>query len=82
MIDEIKQELIRKLSPTFCEVNDFSHEHNSHGPHVKKASHVHICLQADILKGKTRIQQHQLVYKILDPFFVQGLHAVELNIRP
>ncbi len=79
MIEKIKQELIQHLSPSLCEIHDFSHRHNGHGSYVKKDSHLHIFLQADIFKNKSQLQQHQLVYEILNPFFAQGLHAVELE---
>lgn len=80
MINEVKKTLEESLSPSFCEVIDFSHEHHGHGDHVQKASHLRIILRSDIFKDKSRVQQHQLVHQLLKPFFTKGLHAIELEL--
>lgn len=80
MIDEIKKCLEDNLSPSLCEIVDFSHEHHGHGAHVQKGSHLRIILSSPMLKDKSRVQQHQLVLNYLNPFFSQGLHAVELEL--
>ena len=86
--------LISEFTPTRLEIIDESAQHRHHvamkqlpaeaggKTHPKgRETHFRIIMESESLSGLTRVAQHQLVYKILQPEMAQGIHALSLELR-
>ena len=85
LMNILKKNIIEKLSlelkPTFIEVIDESHLHASHNQKAKKGgTHFRVKIISEAFRNKSRIQRHNIVYKILDYELKNGLHALTLNL--
>jgi len=70
------------LHPTQLQVLDESYKHHGHAGANGSGfgSHFRIRIQAPGFIGKTRIEQHRLVYDALRIFIEQGVHALAIEI--
>lgn len=77
-LEEVKQKLSTELSPSFLELTDDSHLHADHFA----GSDLHLTLSIKTAKFDTlsKVQQHQLVYKILGEYIGtnKGIHALRI----
>ncbi|XDD51791.1 BolA family protein [Leptospira sp. WS92.C1] len=79
---EIRSSLESTLHPSSLEVFDFSDEHSGHtgNPGNKKeGTHIKIRIVSDAFSGKSKVEQHRIVYTILKPWIDRGLHAIVLE---
>lgn len=81
MFDDIYKNLKEQFSDGEVRLTDFSNEHHGHGAHVRKGSHIRIYIKSKAFEGKSKIQQQQMVNRVLKPYFEKGLHAVELSLE-
>ncbi|EMJ91537.1 BolA-like protein [Leptospira kirschneri str. JB] len=80
--EEIRSQLISHLNPTFIEVEDFSAQHSGHtgNPENKpEGTHIKIVLVSSSFLGKSKLEQHRMIYSILKPWIDRGLHAIILE---
>ena len=71
--------LKENLSPEKLELEDDSHKHAGHaGARPGGETHYTLRIEANAFAGLNRVQMHQLVYKLLDGEFKQGLHALAI----
>lgn len=80
--EEIKQRLLQELQPSRLEVVDFSEEHSGHAgnpENKKEGTHIKIVLISSAFTGKSKVEQHRVVYSILKPWIDRGLHAIVLE---
>ncbi|MBS0382203.1 MAG: BolA family transcriptional regulator, partial [Proteobacteria bacterium] len=59
-LDDIRARLQQAFAPTALEVLDEGHLHIGHAG--EGTGHFRVRIRADALAGKTRVQQHRLVY--------------------
>lgn len=45
-------------------------------------NHYEVSIQSDLFNGKSRVQQHQMVYEALKELLIQDLHALSLRTGP
>lgn len=77
------QKKLETLTPTLLEVTNQSHLHQGHlGDDGSGESHFLIRIQSSKLNGKSRVEQHQMIYQILNDEFKQGLHALAIQVIP
>lgn len=80
------RKITESLKPVaFSIVND-SHKHAGHVGNPSKdpnaETHFDVSIESDAFKGKTRVQQHRMVYDLLEDEFGKGLHALALKTKP
>ncbi|MFV0322038.1 MAG: BolA family protein [Alphaproteobacteria bacterium] len=80
MFDDIYNSLQQQFPDSEIQLVDFSNEHHGHGAHVRKGSHIRIYIKSKEFAGKSKVQQQQMVNRVLKPYFEKGLHAVELSL--
>lgn len=79
---DLEQALTEKLKPTMLEVLDESAAHAGHaGANAEGfGTHFRIRIASPVFTGRSRVQQHRLVYDCLQNFIDQGLHALAIEI--
>ena len=79
---DLEQALRVSLQPTQLEVIDESAAHSGHsGANAEGfGTHFRIRIASPVFAGRTRVQQHRLVYDSLQNFIDQGLHAMAIEI--
>lgn len=86
MTIEITQEAIEavlreELSPSQLTVIDESGQHIGHvgSNDTGQGTHFRVQISSPAFKGKSKVQQHRMVYAALESFFVHGLHALAIE---
>ena len=73
--------LSQALSVRQLEVIDDSQKHAGHaGARPGGETHYTIKIAADALTGKSRVEQHRIIYALLDEEFKQRLHALSIIV--
>lgn len=74
--------LASELNPSLLEVVDDSAKHAGHaGASPQGETHYTITIAAQSFTGKSRVAQHQAIYKLLDSEFKSGLHALAITVK-
>lgn len=76
----IQQRIATALNPDELQIIDESHLHVGHPGSEGGGSHFHIKIKAQALQGKTRVQQHQLVYQALGDLVGKEIHALRITV--
>lgn len=76
----IQQCIATALNPDELQIVDESHLHVGHPGSEGGGSHFHIKIKAQALQGKTRVQQHQLVYQALGDLVGKEIHALRITV--
>ncbi len=79
-VEVIKSLLQDKLSPEYLEVIDDSASHIGHAGNTSGAGHFTVKIKAKDLEGKSRIESHKSVYKVLDHMIGPDIHALRIVI--
>ncbi|MFT4190371.1 MAG: BolA family protein [Comamonas sp.] len=81
---DLEQRLHRALAPSALQVIDESAAHAGHGGANAegRGTHFRVRIAAPAFTGRTRVQQHRLVYDALADCMPQGLHALAIEIIP
>lgn len=75
--------ILTSLQPETFEIIDQSHLHSSHyHSDQSDATHIKIIISSPLLDGKSKIQQHRIVYGLLREELGKGLHALSIEIIP
>ena len=79
---DLEHALTTGLGPTRLEVLDESAAHAGHaGANAEGfGTHFRIRIASPVFTGRSRVQQHRLVYDCLQNFIDQGLHALAIEI--
>lgn len=80
-IKHIQQKLQNALSPTQLEVIDDSHLHIGHPGASQGAGHYTIKIRCEQFHGKSLIEQHRLVYQVLEDLIPTEIHALKISTR-
>lgn len=82
MVDIITKKLTAELTPSKIEVINESHLHASHaGSPGTGESHFRVKIESDAFTGKTRLQTHQLINKILAEELKGPIHALAIEAK-
>jgi BolA protein len=77
-IDEIRARLQSAFEPAVLEVIDEGHLHIGHAG--EGTGHFRVRIAAAALAGKTRVQQHRMVYDALADLMGNGIHALAIEV--
>ena len=75
---QIKDKIEKELSGAEVEVYDKSAEHAEHNV---TGGHFAVKVSYNGFKGKNMIEQHQMIYKILEEEMKEEVHALQLTTR-
>ena len=79
--DTIAQKLTSALMPKEIDVQDVSHTHAGHaGWREGGGTHFEVTIKAEAFAGKSRLQRHRMVNKILADDLAKSIHALELHL--
>ena len=81
---EVKTRITEKLTTAFApqslDVVDESHQHEGHSGHRPGGqTHFRVSIVSEAFRGKSRVQQHQMVYDALKGNMGGALHALALK---
>ncbi len=80
MQSSIEKSLKENLSPSLLEVINESHLHANHQDFPNEGeTHFAIKIVSETFRGKSKLQQHKMVYKALSHLFQKGLHSVRIE---
>ena len=80
--DALIERLQTALQTTFLDVLDESLAHRGHAAanSTNQGTHVRIRLSSPLFVGRSRLEQHRLVYSALQNFIDHGLHAIAIDV--
>lgn len=78
-IDEIRTRLQRAFSPSTLDVIDEGHLHIGHAG--EGTGHFRVRITSAAFAGKTRVQQHRMVYDALADLMGNGIHALAIEAQ-
>lgn len=81
LIDEMKAKLTAELNPSFLDLSDDSHQHADH--FAGTDGHFTLTIQTEKFNTLSKVQQHQMIYKILGDYIGtnKGIHALRIVIQ-
>ena len=80
MEESIRQKLVQAFAPAELRVVNDSHHHAGHASSPGTGeSHFSVMLVSEAFAGKSRVQQHQIVYAALKGKMGDELHALALQ---
>ena len=81
-VEKIQENLLRALKPGHLEVIDESEKHRGHAGYQEGGqSHFHVVIQADSLRGLSRIARHRAVHEAIGKDLMTEIHALSVDIR-
>ena len=81
MADTIAAKLTAALSPDDIEVVDVSHQHAGHsGWREGGETHFEVRMKAAAFAGKSRVETHRMVNRVLADELATSIHALQLNL--
>ena len=75
-VQTIKEKLEKKLPGAQVEIQE-----QAHNPEHKQGKHVGVVITYAGFKGKTLLEQHKIVYRILEEELREDVHALALKTR-
>ncbi|KAI8617082.1 bola domain protein [Chytriomyces sp. MP71] len=85
LFDAIQSKLTAALAPVALDIIDNSHLHASHAAmrgSTAKETHFEIRVVSNEFAGKSLVQRHQVIYKLLDEELKEkGLHALQIKAQ-
>ncbi|MGH8184145.1 MAG: BolA family protein [Rhodanobacteraceae bacterium] len=78
-IDDIRAALQQAFAPTRLEVIDEGHLHIGHAG--EGSGHFRVRIASVAFAGKTRVQQHRMVYDALAGLMGHGIHALAIEVQ-
>ena len=77
-IEDIRARLQKAFAPTVLEVIDEGHLHIGHAG--EGSGHFRVRIASAAFTGKTRVQQHRMVYDALAELMGRGIHALAIEV--
>ena len=77
-LDDIRARLQQAFAPTALEVLDEGHLHIGHAG--EGSGHFRVRITSPAFVGKTRVQQHQMVYSAVADLMGNGIHALAIEV--
>lgn len=74
----IRQKLEDALKPDLIEIIDHSAAHVGHAGN-KGGGHYNVTIVSEQFEGKSLVQRHQLIYKIMGDMMKDEIHALGIN---
>ena len=81
-LQRIRDTLAQALSPERLDVSDESAKHAGHmGAIPGKTTHVRVVVVADAFRGRSRVERHLIVNRLLAAEMEAGLHALAIEAK-
>ena len=81
-LQRIRDTLAQALSPDRLDVSDESAKHAGHmGAIPGKTTHVRVVVVADAFRGRSRVERHRIVNRLLTAEMEAGLHALAIEAK-
>ena len=77
-VDDIRARLQRAFAPTALEVIDEGHLHIGHAG--EGTGHFRVRISGAEFAGKSRVQQHRMIYEALADLMGHGIHALAIEV--
>ena len=78
-IEDIRARLQTAFAPTALDVTDEGHLHIGHAS--EGTGHFRVRIAGAVFEGKTRVQQHRMVYDALADLMGHGIHALAIEAQ-
>lgn len=79
--DQIKATLLQTFQPEHIDVIDDSARHHGHREAKPGGgTHFRVVMVSEVFKNRSLVQRHQAVYRALDAFLKEGVHALQLEL--
>jgi len=80
--DNITKKLREAFSPESLDVSDESHLHEGHSGHRPGGeTHFRLYIVSAAFQGKSRIERHRMINKLLAPELAGSVHALAITAR-
>ena len=76
----IREKLTTALQPEELIINDESHLHKGHAGSRDGKGHFALSIRASSLNGKSKLEQHQMIYKALGEVMKNEIHALSIKV--
>ena len=80
-VNKITSLLLERFKPEKLDIKDNSRHHQEHIETTLDVSHLGIYIVSDFFENKSPVQRQRAVNQVLQPFFDQGLHAVQMQTK-
>lgn len=77
-IDALRARLEKAFAPASLDIIDEGNLHIGHA--AEGTGHFRVRIASAALAGKTRVQQHRMIYAALDDLMGQGIHALAIEV--
>lgn len=81
-IEQMTLLLKEHFQPTILEIEDQSHQHIGHPGAASGGGHFKLTIGSSAFMDKTKLQQHQLIYRCLTDLMVSKIHALSITVTP
>lgn len=79
-IPEIRERIEAALNPTQLEIIDDSHKHIGHAGAAGGGGHYTVKISSAVFSGKSRLEQHRLIYAALGELMDREIHALRIKV--
>ena len=76
---EITRQLAEAFDPETLGVEDESYLHEGHAGAKDGRGHFRVLIIAEIFEGKTAIERHRMIYRVLDDMMRLDIHAIAID---
>lgn len=76
----MRQRLNDALAPSVLDIQNESHKHIGHAGAQTGRGHFHVTIQSDAFVGKSRIEQHRMIYAALGEMMETDIHALIIQV--
>jgi BolA family transcriptional regulator, general stress-responsive regulator len=78
--ERIRSKLLSALEPTRLEIVNESQLHAGHrGSPATGESHFRVVIEAEMFKGRSRLERHRLINEVLAAELGEGVHALAVT---
>jgi len=78
LVEDVKTKLENSFTDAEVEVMDESRDHEGHG---QTNAHLHVLIKSSDFDDKSRVEQHQLIYKALEEELKTTVHALRITVK-
>ena len=78
--EKIADILRTNLNPKSLSVTDFTEQHRHHKQAPQGQGHYHIHISAECFETQQRLEQHKVIYKLLQPLLNRSIHALKITV--
>jgi BolA protein len=80
-MQEIEMRLKNALNPVKLEIEDEGHQHAGHAGAQSGLGYFAIQISSPMLSGKSRVEQHRMIYQALGDMMKTDIHALRISVE-